>query len=242
MPVLLFILFSVALGIGAGFIVILVRRARRKEPLGPVTESRPESCPFERSCLWRRPDCWLAIKSRNLQAVQSALGLHNAKRCSWSDALAGEEKLFISPPVKGWILVIGSGLPDPAEDIDACFRFLVHLSRRLGQVQYFFASRILHHHAWARIDAGRIIRAYAWAGGTLWHQGHRTPAEADLGLKCFDYGESAERISFSQPDAASVNTDKVPLLAGRWSIDPGRLDDRCLEASNGIAGEPSRRY
>src|SRR5690242_14444365 len=70
-----------------------------------------------------RPNCWIAVRSRSLPAVQSALGLHNPKPCSWMDGLAGEQKLFIAPPVKGWILVMGSGLPEPSEDVDACFRF-----------------------------------------------------------------------------------------------------------------------
>src|SRR5437867_7632929 len=49
-----------------------------------------------------RPELWLAIRGRNLSAVQSALGLHHAKPCSWAQGL--NEKLFISPPIHGWIL------------------------------------------------------------------------------------------------------------------------------------------
>ncbi|HZQ45928.1 MAG TPA: hypothetical protein VFC07_02860, partial [Verrucomicrobiae bacterium] len=65
----------------------------------------------------KRPDCWLAIKNRNLVAVQSALALHNSKPCSWAEGLLGsDQKLFVSPPVSGWILVIGSVLPDPSDD------------------------------------------------------------------------------------------------------------------------------
>ena len=73
-------------------------------------------------------------------------------------------------------------MPDPAVDVDACFRFVVDLSRKLGQVQFFSASRILHHHAWVRVEGGRVVRAYAWAGETLWSQGLRTPAEKELGM------------------------------------------------------------
>jgi uncharacterized membrane protein len=113
MPVLLLLLFSFALSVGMGIIVLVIRRARHRHAASPASNSS-ETCPYERSCVFRRPGCWLAIKSRSLLAVQSALGLSNAKACSWTDGFAGEQKLFIAPPVKGWVLVIGSGLPDPS--------------------------------------------------------------------------------------------------------------------------------
>src|SRR5262249_32901967 len=145
-------------------------------------------------------------------------------------------------PVKGWILVFGSGLPDPSEDVDACFRFVLDLSRKLGHVQFFSASVVLHHHAWARVEAGRVQRAYAWAGKTIWKQGLRTRAETELGLKCLEYGEIAARTSFGAPEFMAANADKVPLLAARWSLDPAEIDERFFQHERGIAGEPSRRY
>ena len=195
-----------------------------------------------RSSFLNRPPCWLAIRSRNLLAVQSALRLNNPRPCSWAEGLAGagEKKMFISPPVDGWILVIGSALPDPADDVDACYRFVLELSRKLGHVQFFSANRVLNHHAWVQVEAGRVRRAYAWAGKTLWKQGLKTAAEVDLGLKCFDYLETAERTSFGLPEIIIANVEKVPLLAARWSIDPAGIDEGFFEHARGIAGESSR--
>jgi len=156
--------------------------------------------------------------------------------------MAGEEKLFIAPPVKGWILVMGSGLPEPSEDVDVCFRFLLELSRRVGQVQFFHANRVVHSHAWVKADGGRIVRAYAWAGKTLWCQGAITPTEQELGLRCFGYLEPSDPASFGQPNVAAANVEKIALLASRWSIDPGRIDTQFLQMERGIAGEPSWRY
>jgi len=244
-PVTLLALFALAMIAGVALVLIAYhllahRRARRTPTPDLEWESsfQPPRHPFHT----RRPAAWLAIRSRNLQAVQSALDLHHAKPCSWMEGLAGEEKLFIAPPVKGWILVLGSGLPDPAEDVDACFRFLLNLSRKLGSVQFFSASRISHHHAWVRLEAGRVLRAYAWAGRTIWKQGLRTQAEHELGLKCLDYSDPTDRAAFTPPDAMAANADKVPLLAARWSLDPAEIDERFLEHERGIAGEPSRRY
>lgn len=238
MPLMLLVLFSMAASVGVGVIVLVARRARSKS--GPQKEFK--ECPYASTCVLRRPGCWLAIKSRNLAAVQTALGLDNAKPCSWIEGLTSDEKLFIAPPIKGWILVMGSGLPDPSEDPDACFRFLTGLSRRLGHVQDFCASRVLNHHAWVRAERGRVIRAYAWAGRTVWKQGRRTAAERDLNVQCFDYTDTPEKTFFGEPDVIGANVDKVPLLASRWSLDPARVDERFLENEHGVAGEPSHRY
>ena len=116
--------------------------------------------------LLRRPTTWLAVRSRNVHAVQVALGLNNVQPCTWLEGLSGDEKLFVAPPVKGWVLIIGSGLPDPADDVDVCFRFLTSLSQKLGHVQFFKANRVLGHHAWVRVENGQVMRGYAWAGKT----------------------------------------------------------------------------
>jgi len=244
-PVLMLLLFSLALSTGVAMVFLitsLLRQNRfqnqpKSREFAGLTPHRPQPASYV-----LRPACWLAIKSRNLPAVQSALGLHHPKPCSWIQGLASEEQLFIAPPVQGWILVIGSGLPDPSHDVDACFRFMLALSRKLGHVQLFSASRILHYHAWIRVERGQIVRAYAWAGRTIWVQGRATLAEKQLGLKCFDYADPAEHAAFGQPDGVAANVDKLPLLAARWSLDPAGLDEEFLEHERGIAGESPRHY
>lgn len=235
-PLLLLVLLTLAFTIGGAMVVLLVRNSKQRPSKPAPTPSVPDICT---SGFIRRPPCWLAIKSHNLASVQSALGLQKVKPCSWSEALSDEKKLFIAPPVKGWVLVFGSGLPDSSDDIDYFFRFVVNLSRKLGQVQFFSASHILQHHAWVRAEKGRIIRAYAWAGKTLWIQGQQTRTESALGLKCFDYEESAEPSFFGQPDGVHSNVDKVPLLASCWSLDPAEIQERYPVQEPGVAGEPS---
>jgi hypothetical protein len=158
------------------------------------------------------------------------------------EALTGEQRLFVAPPVNGWTLVIGSDLPDPADDIDICFRFLVDLSHKLGQVQFFHANPIWNHHAWARIESGQVVRAYAWAGKTLWNQGIKTRAELALGLKCFHYVESPAQFSSRQLEILSANTEKVASLASRWSLDPVAVDEKTLAQTCGVAGVPYYQY
>ena len=246
---LLLSVFSFVLVMG-GFIVYLIirwRHMRGVAGLNKVTEEKDQAQEEEihhSHLILRRPTCWLAIKNRNPMAVQCALALHNSKPCSWLEGLAGdgEQKLFVSPPVSGWILVIGSALPDPGDDVDTCFRFLVELSRKLGHVQFFNANVMLNQHAWVQAEAGRILRGYAWAGKTLWNQGATTSAENDLALKCYDYTEVADVPQFGSPDPIANNSEKVHLLAARWSIDPDDIDERFIEHEWGIVGEPSRLF
>jgi len=230
------------------FFVWLARRHVRNRHLAELAEgaesfpskwlpqARYQSTLFDGSCRW------LAIRSNNPQAVQSALNLHNTTLCSWEEGLAEarERKLFITPPIDEWVLVVGPGLPDPSDDVDHCFHFLSKLSRKMGMVQFYSVDRALHHHAWAQVESGRVIRAYAWADHTLWNQGRPTLAELDLRLKCLDYGQAHSRTDFARIDPMAANAEKITSLAARWSVDPTTIDERQFKTDHGITGEMSQ--
>ena len=135
-------------------------------------------------------------------------------------ALDGRREFCISPRVNGWVIVTGPGLPEPSEDVDQCFHFLTVVSRRLGHVQFFHMEKHSGHHTWARLDGGRVIRAYSWAGRTHWNQGTLTPAEKALGMSCAGYGEDLKAGFWAAQENAWTNVQKIPLLAARWSLDP----------------------
>jgi hypothetical protein len=184
------------------------------------------------------PCRWLVVRSHLPAVVLEALQVTKATPCSWEEGLARtfDRKLFISPPVNGWIMVLGMALPDPAGDIDACYQFLTQVSRKLGQVQFFDMNRALNHHAWARLEHGRVVRGYAWAGQTLWNEGPVTPAENTLSLHCLDYLEEPEAAT-PKRDPLTANTEKVPLLAARWGVDPAALGRSLLDERRGLTGE-----
>jgi hypothetical protein len=187
------------------------------------------------------PGCWLVVKSRNLRAVQSALGVRDPRPCSWLEGFANVDRLFIAPPVNGWILVTGTGLPEPAKDVDACFRFLLDLSQKLGRVQFFSVDQESHSHAWAKARNGRILRAYAWAEGTLWRQGAKTWSETELGLKCFGYFEAPATTPAGARGIAAANASKVPLLAAQWGLDLAKLPEHFRLEEYGLTGNPAHR-
>jgi hypothetical protein len=233
---LMLVPFAIVLGIGLLFIYCAWRRASllrqnsaelSPTPLPGVDGFR--ASPFE------QPTRWLAVKANSPAVVQAAFHLNRPTSCSWEEGLAEarDDKLFISPPIAGWVLVVGSGLPEPAEDVDFCYRFLTDLSRKLGHIQFFSVSRVVNYHCWALVERGHIYRAYAWAGETLWNQGPLTAAERDLGLVCFNYG--SEQNPFAIREVLTQNTDNVNQLAARWSVDPSTSTP--ATTGRGIVGE-----
>lgn len=216
-----------------------ITQRRRKEPGEPMFFFPPFKAVGGFSFPGDYPCRWLAIKSRQPAAVLEALQITKATPCSWEEGLARtfDRKLFVSPPINGWILVLGTALPDPTTDVDALFRFLTDLSRKLGHVQFFNMNRALGHHAWAVVDKGEVARAYAWDGETLWCQGQITPAEINLDLLCLEYGENLPPAT-SKADPMTANTEKVPLLAARWGIDPAALSRHLVDERRGLTGEP----
>ena len=242
---LLILLLGVVLGIGLICLLVVVHFLKTGRMANRIANQRTDDLFWEKKArvsLFALPCRWLAVRSTQPSAVQAALGLQKATPCSWEEGLnaAHEQKLFISPPIGGWILVMGSNLPDPAEDVDQAFRFILSLSRKLGHVQFFSFNRALHHHAWVRADGGQVQRAYAWAGRTVWNQGPKTRAEIDLRLSCFEYAEPPDSLSFGEIDPAAQNTEQILILASCWSLDPSAVDPRMLRETQGIAGRLSR--
>src|SRR5688572_2046773 len=178
-------LLGFVLGGGVSLFILVRRHLRLRRRLFRLNEMRDEAVQdFSRFTFVpyhplqaRRPTRWLAIRSRDMQAVQTALRLDNPRPCSWAEGVFSSRKLFIAPPINGWTLVFGASLPNPDDDVDVCYRFLRELSRKLGHVQFFQADQVLQHHAWVQVESGRVLRAYGWAGATVWNQGVKTSAE-----------------------------------------------------------------
>jgi hypothetical protein len=240
-PLLIFCVFAVLL-VALFFVVLIYRHTKvTRNMIRGRREPEPAWRANERAGwlpVFDAPFRWLAIRGGNAHLIQSVLGLRNPRPCSWEEGLhrALDHKLFISPPVNGWILVMGSDLPDPGEDVDECFHFLTRLSRQLGEVQFFSMNRLFSHHAWVSLQQGKVLRGYAWNGQTVWNQGIPTEAEIALRLRTFDYFESPEKSFFAHADPVGATTEKITSLAARWSVDPTTVDFRSLRDNRGISG------
>lgn len=230
-PLLLLAVHGLALGVGfmiLGWMLAVHRRQQLLLKSAPPTSNFIPLFPAAPV----RPCCWIAIRSVSPEAVKNALGLNRFAPCTWTEGLMGGHEFFISPRLNGWVILTGMALPNPTDDVDATFLFLTALSRKLGHVQFFYASRLLHHHAWARLDDGCVTRAYAWTGETVWNQGVETLPEIQTGMKLFAYGDDS-----GTPLDGETNFEKVPRLAARWSLDPAEVKLSSTRQAIGIAGE-----
>jgi len=195
-----------ALGVACAIFVGMMVLHRRAKKFNRSFRAFPKSLRLHSKL---RPNIWLAIRTVEPETVRLAL--------------LGRGKFSVNSRVNGWVLVTGQDLPNPGDDVDVCFKFLVSTSRQLGHVQFFYMDKFSAHHAWARMDDGCVTRAYAWAGETIWNQGAKTMAEAGLGMKCFNYGDELELDFATANDHAITNVEKLPLLAARWSVDPAMV-------------------
>jgi hypothetical protein len=241
---LLLLLLAAVIVLGAVCFLLILHfvAQRRRENAGELRAEASPSTPIA----WRNsgvllvPARWMAVRALTVREVRKALELSNATPCSIEDGLAGnhQQALFLAPPVNGWVLITGPGVPDPGLDVDEVYHLLRALSIRLGAAQFFSFNRALGHHGWAWARGGGIVRAFAWAGRTVWNEGEMTAAERTFRMRCPDYEDPPPRSALAR-EAILANVDKVPLLAARWSIDPVSVHQQ-LPHAIGVTGEFTR--
>lgn len=212
MNILPVLIISFGMCVGCAMIVLPIWKSLRC--VSPTAE-----LPHFDSTYLPLPTRWLAIKHESMFAVQSALRLHNPEPCSWLEGLSHEERLFISPSIEGWIIVTGDNIPDPSDDVDVAFRFIMNLSRELGEVHYFSTTPFLNYHSWIKVRSGKVIRAYTWAGQTIWNQGAKTREEKELGMRTFNYSDEMQTLFSDDAAIFASNANKVPRLAALWTVD-----------------------
>ncbi len=186
---------------------------------------------------------WLAIRTRNGEAVLDAIGLVDPVTANWNsgigavyDERGGENRLFVSPPVNGWTFVVGLALPHPMSRsfVDKWTPLLIRLGARFPEVQYFFTYPLIDFFAWARVLDGRLVRAFAVADeGVICNKGKPTREEKALGLKLFELRGVRGRKGDAGGELLLYPTeDHVMRLAHGWSLDPTRLET--LESAPGL--------
>lgn len=195
---------------------------------------------------------WLAIRTRDTQRVIDALRLDAVEPANWNTGLGtvyaaeyAETHLFISPPVRGWTFVVGLPLPHPLgrSFLDKSLPLLLELGGQFPEVQYYFAYPPIDFFAWARVLDGRIVRAFAVGDeGPLWSKGKPTMEERSLDLKLFELrGVRGRKGDAGGEIILHPTEDHVMRLAGRWSLDPTRIDQFTCEPALGyIARAPQR--
>lgn len=163
------------------------------EPEFDVTPDKPQSFAYKIN--------WFAVRAPDQASVLEALELGPGKPVNWASGLEaaygypahrGKDRwAFVSPPVNGWVFVVGSSLPYPVmhtpdrhggigNKFDTLFS---RLSSRFSEVQFFGSYRVVGFVAWARAHEGKPVRVFAFGDGDVYANiGAQSPEEAALGL------------------------------------------------------------
>jgi hypothetical protein len=195
---------------------------------------------------------WLAIRSEDPESVIEALRLE-VSPCNWSSGIdavyddwLGVARVFISPPVDGWIFVVGLPLPHPLGKgfVDKCTPLLVDLGGHFEEVQYFFSYPPLDYYAWARVKDGRLLRAFAASDeGLIWNKGRPSQEEQALGLSFFELrGVEGRKGDAGGELIMHPTEDHIMRLANRWSIDPTTLGEGHAAPALGYIALPPQNW
>ncbi len=138
---------------------------------------------------------WFAVKTSDPASVLDALQFGDATPANWASGLEAaygqshkdDPWVFISPPVAGWVLVVGFSLPYPTiethHDIGKRFDVLFsRLMKRFDNVQFFGSYRVVGFVAWARALNGKPVRVFSFGEGVWANVGEQTSEEAKLGF------------------------------------------------------------
>lgn len=179
---------------------------------------------------------WLAVKTAHPDAVVELLQLRGVVPASWKAGVAaayGQDKVFVTPVIDGWVLVLDASLVAFAGgDLLEKPELLAEWSRSLGApVQHYICERRSGTFGWMRADGGHLTRAFLEVDGEV---------KTNLGPETADEKRArAEVIETPSSDGAvfADGEDVLFRLAGRWSIDPHLLDRRTDLPASGRIGE-----
>lgn len=188
---------------------------------------------------------WLAVRSDDPLELVEALGLEQPAACNWNSGIGavyddwlGATRIFVSPPVDGWVFAVGLALPHPLGGgfADKCTPLLVSLGGRFSEAQYFFSYPPIDYYAWAKVKDGRLVRAFAVSDeGIVWNKGRASREERSLGLKLFELrGVRGRKGDAGGEMILHPTEDHVLRLASRWSIDPTILNEEHAHAGLGF--------
>jgi hypothetical protein len=189
---------------------------------------------------------WFAIPAEDSARVISVFRFKNARPANW---VAGVQTVysdlrhaFVTPPVDGWTLVLGLGLPsfDTEERTREFLAFIDTVAASFPDFYYFGTHRVVDFHSWVRVSDRKIQRAYAYLGErgeTLYESGSKTEEEIALGFDFFDERshEAASEAYFEREDLRYPNEEDVMRISAAWTINTQTLDQRTEKGTGFLA-------
>lgn len=165
---------------------------------------------------------WLALRHRDCAHVAEAVGW-KAKQVvpmGWADGVAAayEGGAFVTPPVDGWVFVLGAGVAELVDKFVSIDWAAAKMRKQFGgRVFYFFAQNTVDLNGWGFVQRDKPSdpdRCFAVLGesGEVWKdRGEWTDIEQEL---------------LDPDELFNVSEDDVFAVAAAWCVDPSVLDDR----------------
>lgn len=227
---------------------------------------------------------WFAVVSDDMALVARVLGLGAIQVANWKSGLkvactpqppseSPNRRVFVTPPLDGWVLVVGASLPYPVEadgsnnELERIARrfdaLMLRLASHFDQVQHFASYRTSNFVTWTR-RTERTYRSFTYGDGCVYlNRGAQTKAERERGLPdltgmdlgsanqalfqlladeqakkdaLLDSGLSLHEAMQRVGRSAMPDESHVAELAGLWSLDPARIEERFHAKSTGLLG------
>jgi hypothetical protein len=193
---------------------------------------------------------WLAVRSTDRDSVVRSLQLSEPIEVTWkagidavyNDAyrlLGRASKVFVSPPVDGWVFVVGDWTMGSGDEqgVHSIERLITRASAELREVQAFATSRVIDYHHWMIARDGALSRAFAISGGELLADfGEPTPVE--LGFSWYPLRQDADDADDGEMDDDEAegwpNEESVMKVAGEWSVNPQLLGPSVPSTGKGV--------
>ncbi|MCX2525496.1 hypothetical protein [Larsenimonas rhizosphaerae] len=201
---------------------------------------------------------WFAIKSDQSKKVADLFEIQNQKPSNWASGLSCsfQNKIFVSPPINGWIFVVSQSLPfigDPliptAEDMIQRYS---HIADNFENVQFFGSHRVVDAAVYAWAVNGKWQRIFSISEGEV-HSNYGLYSEPERQLNILNLSElscraATDRITkaFEEYEESESLINDMPIvveetyileLAGLLSINPIKLDKTHEPLGVGIIGE-----
>ena len=188
---------------------------------------------------------WIAVKTGNKERISQILELKNIQTSNWESGSesAYNDRIFISPQIGQWTLVVGMKLLNDGklEDISKLETNLNKLSFEFGEAQSFGTYRVVEYHHWIKSINGKITRTYSYigeSGENIKVFGELT--EPEIGLNLFNsLSKEAESDKYwEREDLDYADEELLMKIAENWSINPTKLTERKdIKNELGLIGE-----
>lgn len=174
---------------------------------------------------------YLAIKTTDIQKVKNFIYKRQyAFPTNWEKGItaAYEGKTFITPPVKGWTLIINPKKQFSDISDVLCQEQLKRVSDEFGEAQFYGNHRVSGYTMWSKAVHGNLIRAYSYADAIYFSQGSLISYEKEI-IESFKTENVINREEFDEgSDIESLlggNEDTPAEIAEIWSINPQKIDE-----------------